>query len=450
MNPEAMALADTVLYEGYALYPYRRSSGKNRVRWQFGVLAPRAWVDSGGPVSDGVAGSTESWWQQTECLLEAPGSATVRVRVRFLQTQAKAVEEALSDGTFRPVERLDLGDRTEVPFDEAVSREVEVAARLDDLLAAELVHPFGAPAVRRAEPVRDGRGRQTGRLVRTSYRLSGTLRMAAEQVAAPFPLLRLRIGIENADFDTPAHLGRDEALRRALLATHCLVATDNGSFLSALDPPEWAAPAAAGCRNVRTFPVLAGRPGSSDQVLCAPIILYDGVTVAAESPGDLHDAAEIDEILSLRTLTLTEEEKREARGTDPRVAALLDRVEGMPPEVMAKLHGAIRSLQPGQPGPASTDAVLVEGVRVRRGSRVRLDPRRRGTDAHDMFLAGRTARVEAVLRDVDGSQHVAVTIEDDPSAELHQWYGRFHYYRPDEIHPVGPTAIPAESEASPR
>ncbi|CAL9351718.1 hypothetical protein SUDANB126_00493 [Streptomyces sp. enrichment culture] len=130
--------------------------------------------------------------------------------------------------------------------------------------------------------------------------------------------------------------------------------------------------------------------------------------MAPESPGDLHDAAEIDEILTLRTLLLTDEEKREARATDRRAARILDRVETMPPEVFSRLHGAIRSLDPAGPPPGdspdprpvwwregadeglspATDAVPVGGVPVRSGSRVRLRPRGRGADAQDMFLAG--------------------------------------------------------------
>src|SRR3954453_16422149 len=84
----ARAVADAVLYGGYLLYPYRRSSGKNRVRFQFGVLAPRRWIEAQGAVADGVAGSTESWWQQTEVLLEPPrpavdGSACPSVIMRL-------------------------------------------------------------------------------------------------------------------------------------------------------------------------------------------------------------------------------------------------------------------------------------------------------------------------------------------------------------------------------
>jgi hypothetical protein len=66
-------------------------------------------------------------------------------------------------------------------------------------------------------------------------------------------------------------------------------------------------------------------------------------------------------------------------------------------------------------------------------------PRARGSDPQDMFLHGRTARVAAVLLDVDGSHHLAVTLEDDPGAELDRWYGRFRYFSPTEVEPLGGT-----------
>jgi hypothetical protein len=157
--------------------------------------------------------------------------------------------------------------------------------------------------------------------------------------------VKLRVRVENTVGSVPPSVPRERALRQAMLATHTVLAADDGRFVSLLDPPGWAAAAARGCANVHTFPVLAG-PEDGCAVLSAPMILYDHVQIAPESPGDLHDGGEIDEILSLRTLTLTDEEKAEARATDPRTAAIVDRIDAMPPEMFGKLHGAIRSLRP--------------------------------------------------------------------------------------------------------
>ena len=227
------------------------------------------------------------------------------------------------------------------------------------------------------------------------------------------------------------------------------------------------------CTNDGVWPALAS---PDDRVLLSsPIILEDHPQIAPESPGDLYDATEIDEILTLRTMTLTDEEKAEARATDPRAAAVIDQVDGLPQEQLDRLHGALRYLRtvtgegdgvaPG--GPAmedelpsyftpdapwwdpgadasvnpETDSVEIDGVTVARGSRVRLFPGRgqgaRRTDAQDDFLRGRTATVEAVLLDVDGETHLGVIPDDDPDlAEISRWHGRFLYFTPDEVEPV--------------
>ncbi|GHF71843.1 hypothetical protein GCM10010218_61350 [Streptomyces mashuensis] len=463
------AVADAVLYEGYLLYPYRRSSPKNRVRWQFGVLTPRPWAEADGPVRHaGVSGAVDTWYQQTECLVRAAPTAVVRLRVRHLQLQRKQAEERDAEGRYRPVVSLEADGAVHLTFDEAVPHETDLELPLAGLLREEVRRPVGVPAGEDTEVLAGGRGR----VVRTRYRADAVTAVRAEQLPAHPGLYRLRVRTENTGTVPGPGAPRTEALRHALIATHTFLGGDGLEFLSLTDPPAEAEALARDCRNVHTFPVLAGAPGTRTAVLSAPVILPDHPRVAPESPGDLHDAAEIDEILTLRTLLLTDEEKREARATDARAAGILDRVEALPPEVLGRLHGAIRSLRPARPsepyqpsrgsGPAwweeggddglcpATDTVLVDGVTVGRGSRVLLCPSGRGADAQDMFLAGRSARVAAVLHDVDGSVHVAVTVDDDPAAALHGWYGRFHHFRPHELRPLGPGPRPDQERCDGR
>ncbi|WP_246264513.1 hypothetical protein [Acrocarpospora pleiomorpha] len=314
---------------------------------------------------------------------------------------------------------------------------------MGELLAGERRFDVRVPGGEEVETLTDARGRPVGRVRREGWPLRGSLILS--MVACDAPLFRLCARVENTGDELAPGSSRDEALRRSLIASHVLLAVPGGCFVSLLEPPDWAEAAARGCSNVRTFPVLVGGEEASELVLSSPILLYDHPRVAPESPGDLHDSAEIDEILSLRTLTLTDAEKREARATDQRAAAILDRVEAMTPETLSRLHGVAR---PGRAGVAwwspeadaavapESNSVLVGGTLVRRGSRVRLRPRLRGSDPQDMFLDGKAARVEAVMLDVDGAYHLAVTLEDDPGAELHQWYGRFRYFSPDEAEPL--------------
>ena len=88
-----------------------------------------------------------------------------------------------------------------------------------------------------------------------------------------------------------------------------------------------------------------------------------------------------------------------------------------------------------------TDTTWVAGVRVGKGSKVRLRPSHRA-DAHDLFLAGLTATVAGVFKDVDGGEHVAVTLDDDPAADEFDWQGRYLYFHPDEIEVL--TGVEAE------
>ncbi|MEU9450249.1 hypothetical protein [Streptomyces sp. NPDC048277] len=461
---EQIAVADAVLYEGYLLYPYRRSSPKNRARWQFGVLLPRDWVEADGPVRPGVSGSADSWYQQTECLVRVrrPDTAVLRLRVRYLQMQHKQVE----DGRQRAVESLTCDDGTvQLTFEEAVPRTADLTVPLD---GGEHTFAVGSPAGVDTEVLPAG----AGRVVRRREELRARTTLVAERLGED--LLRLRVRTANDGHSADPHAPRDRALRHALIATHTLLGVEGGEFVSLIDPGTGLQEAARGCRNDFTFPVLGGAPpatapedgSASALLLSSPIILPDHPQVAPESPGDLHDAGEIDEILTLRTMLLTDEEKREARATDPRAAEILDRVDTMPPEVFERLHGAIRSLHPATDPPPvgdrpawwqeggddglcpATDTVLVDGVRVGGGARVRLCPRGRGADAQDMFLVGRTATVAAVFHDVDGSTRLAVTVDDDPAAELHGWYGRFHYFRPDEVEPLGGTDVPDPAAAT--
>ena len=466
----ARKVADAVLYEGYLLYPYRASAAKNQARWQFGVLMPRRWSEDG---------PDEPWATRTECLLEPEEATTVRVLVRFLHVQAKTVEVVdVEAGTFHEVDTLPVDGSELVPWDEAAEQEVAVEAPLARLLAGELVTPFERPGGRRVEPVHTAAGQLAGRTVRCRWPVLGEVKLSAERLDGPYGLVRLRLGLENASAWHDPGADRAVALRRSLVAAHSLIGIDQGVFLSLLDPPEWAKPAAEACQNLHTWPVLIGDEGRRDAMLSSPIILYDHPTIAPESPGDLFDATEIDEILTLRTMALTEDEKREARATDERAAAIIDRVDNMPPELLERLHGAVRYLQgvegppephpPGDGAPTGrvaahgkerdplstappelvpwwdpgadrtvspeTDGVVVAGVTVRKGSRVRLRPGQRA-DAQDMFLAGRLATVEAVFLDVDGNRHLAVTLDEDPAADLQRWHGRFLYFSPDEVEP---------------
>jgi hypothetical protein len=383
----AARVADAVLYEGYVLYPYRASAAKNQCRWQFGVVAPRA------PHEDG-----EPSVSQTECLIEPSASIPrLSVRVRFLRPMSAPAAVA---GAARP-------------WLEGVPHDVDAVSMMSlDDVAVDRVFRIPASGIDARLTIHTG---QLGRFV------------------------ALRLLLENCEpwrHDFGAN--RDAMLEHSLVGVHLLLAVEGGSFVSLLEPPDDAARLAAGCQNRYTWPVLVGDRSRRNLMLSSPIVLYDFPSVAQESPGDLCDAAEIDEILSLRILTMTDEEKREARATDARARAILDRVEALSPEALGRLHGTLRSADffnpPGTPS-ADQAFVTIDEHRIAKGSRVRLRPNRRA-DAMDMFLKDQPATVAGVYRDVDERVYVAVTIDADPAASLHESFGRFFYFDPAEVEPI--------------
>lgn len=472
----ARAVADAVLYEGYVLYPYYASADKNRVRWQWGVIGPQGAEDDG--AAEGPA-------LQAECLVRGGAETTVQVHLRFLHVRQRQVERALDDGGFAPAEELAVGDRAVVGWDEAVSEHLVLhpgpLGATGALGEQGWTDEIRLPGDEEVELVSGPEGATAGRIVRRRWPLTGVVRVSAEPVsegedptsptAVGGGLHRLRVRLENTAVWTGGGT-RDDALRRSFVAAHLVLVAEQGSFVSLMDPPPAAAAAAAACEQLRVYPVLVGDPERADTVLVSPIILYDYPEIAPESPGELCDGTEIDELLTLRVLTLTEEEKAKARATDPLAAEIIDRAEGLTPAAFDRLHGAIRSLRALAPDAAegggpevgtafgasgddeltpwwdpgadaavspTEDRVDIDGVQVGRGSKVRLQPSRRA-DAHDTFLVGRIATVARVYFDVDGGTHLAVTVDDDPGSDLFDDYGRYLYFGPEEVIPLEPAA----------
>ena len=281
-------IANAVLYEGYMLYPYRQSAIKNQQRWNFGVLYPRAYCEA-------QTGS-DAWSMQSECLVYATGSVSaLTVRVRFLQ---------LVKGT---------------------GQEREASISCPDL------RELSSSPARRTFTFPPG--------------CEGTMEAEAENLGNNRYKLRVRAW-NTASLDDADRANRDKALLKSLVSAHIILHVEGGEFISLLDPPDELRELTAQCQNVSVWPVLVGEPESRDAMLCSPIILYDYPQIAPESAGPLFDGTEIDEILTLRIMTLTEDEKLEIGQGDERTRRILERTEALPPEQLMKMHGALRGLRP--------------------------------------------------------------------------------------------------------
>jgi hydrogenase maturation protease len=336
MNRELVdRIAAALLYEGYLLYPYRPSV-KNRQRWSFGGLYPEAWCrahDSG-----------EASSNQTECLIEGTPTTALEGAVRFLHLTARLVEERTERGA-RLVEALRVGDRLLQTWQEAEERQVVLGAVTLGELETPRSLPFTFPGGRKAEEVRGEEGEVIGALVREQQALAGIIEAAAARVDEGLFRVTLRV-VNCTPLEDAGNHSRDDALLCSLVSANTVLGVREGAFVSLLEPPAQWREAAAACRNVGTWPVLVGEEGQRDTLLSAPIILYDYPQVAPESPGDFFDATEIDEMLTLRILTLTDEEKRAMAGVDERARALLARTEALAREQLLGLHGTVRGLRP--------------------------------------------------------------------------------------------------------
>jgi hypothetical protein len=330
-------IANAVLYEGYLLYPYRQSALKNRTRWTFGAVYPREYSEANGGM--------EPWTMHTECLLEGQvGDISLDVTVRFLHLLVRTVvqpEPAQDDRVEARAGEWSLASRLAgEPLQEGIEREVSVMGlSLRDLLAHPHRVAIEFPATRAVEYAANA-----AEIIREQQALAGAFILAAEQVDTN--IFKLSVEIENITPETGAVTSRrDVVLLQSFVSTHTILQVHQGSFISLLEPPEALQTFVKECQNLHTWPVLVGNEGERNTMLSSPIILYDYPQIAPESPGPLFDGSEIDEILSLRILTLTDEEKEQMR-QDERTREILERTEALTPEQFMKLHGTIRDLRP--------------------------------------------------------------------------------------------------------
>ncbi len=380
---------------------------------------------------------------QTECLV-AGAAPTVRVQVRFLHVVERKVGRMNAEGRLDFVDELRVGNERYLAWDEASERQILI----DDLnlptLATARGVPITIPSGSGEESLIAPDGARAGVLARSWRALEGVVEVGAEAVQDE--LFKLRVTITNT---TPwDHQDRASTLKQTLVSTHTILAVRDGAFISLIDPPQELKQLAESCENIRTWPVLAGEEGTTDTLLSSPIILYDYPRIAPESPGDLFDGTEIDQLLLLNILTLTDAEKDEIRASDPRAREILERSEALTAEDFMRLHGAIREFQmlgpettpPSlleqleQPAPRS---VVVDGVKLTPGSKVWLRPRPKG-DIWDLALAGKLASIEAIEQDYEDRIHLAVLLEDDPGRDLgmERMPGHRFFFAPDEVEPL--------------
>jgi hypothetical protein len=354
-------IADAVLYEGYILYPYRPSAVKNRQRWNFGALCPESYSVA--------QKGTESWTMQTECLVRNINETVLNLKVRFLHLVSREVGKRIADcrmpvvdcghleiegsaSHFEMVSSFEVSGRMYQTWQEAIERDVMLPEMIIGNRAESNEQRFSFPYNESRELlVDDVSGETVGVILRRQQAIEGVIDVKTSEMIGDLAVSnespsKITVKILNrTPYEDAADRSRDDALMRSFVSTHTILRVEKGEFISLLDPPEPFRDCASECHNVGTYPVLVGEEGIRDCMLSSPIILYDYPQIAPESAGNLYDGTEIDEILTLRIMTLTEEEKREMRGADDRARQILERTETLPIEQLMKMHGAMKGVK---------------------------------------------------------------------------------------------------------
>jgi hypothetical protein len=447
MNPSTVdRIANAVLYEGYILYPYRASSCKNRQRFTFGRVYPQAYSEA--------QNGAEPFAIQTECLLRSQGARpSLEVRVRFLQPVARAIgllaapvpelPAEIEPSSLEFVPQVQIGDKLYQAWQEAVEREIRSSRQaLDSLVNQTLSIPFHFPNSLTFDPIRDSATQVVGAIVRRQQSMKGMMEIAVQPVTGE--AFKIKVTVQNQTSMSERDLSQpEEVLMRTFASTHTILESDKGEFLSLMDPPEAYAEASAGCSNIGTWPVLVGEKekGEAGTMLSSPIILYDYPEIAPESPGELFDGTEIDEILTLRVLTMTDQEKWEMSQVDEHAREILNRTEALPEQDFWRMHGTIRGQRFSSEDffnpNTRLETVTVNGTVLMVGHRVRIRPKGRA-DVMDIALEGRAALIESIEQDAENRIYFALVLEDDPGKDLGMLRqpGHRFFYGSNEVEPL--------------
>ena len=442
-------IVDAVLYEGYILYPYRPSSKKNRQRFTFGRVYPQDY-------SVAQKGA-EPCAMRTEILaISETERSRVEVCVRFLHVMAREIlelpgpllelPENLEGACLQVMSELQVEDRRYSTWQEAVEQQVILPTLpLNHICELPCRLPLNFPSATSLEPIRNSQGSIVGLFRRRREALAGRIELTAEQLNPR--IVRIAVDIAN---QTPLSKrdqeNQDAVLMRTFASTHTMLHIEKAEFVSLMDPPAALQEMAQLCKNQGTWPVLVGEEDTGDRstLLSSPIILYDYPKIAAESPGELFDGTEIDEILTLRIMAMTDAEKDEMRRSDERARQVLERTESLSEDQLLKMHGVVRELRSFDDDFFSNDrrleVVEINGVRLRSGDRVKIRPRSKA-DIMDVVLEGKTAIIEAIEEDAENRILLALVLDDDPGKDLGlmRQPGHRFFYGLNEVEPIRET-----------
>ncbi|CAN5225222.1 hypothetical protein BH24ACT23_BH24ACT23_07570 [soil metagenome] len=406
MDEKLEQLVDSLLYEGYALYPYTPSATKNATPTPFGIVYPPAYAEGNAATFDHL---------RVDAVLEAADDAQVSGTALFLQQAGERHQGDARKIELGPVSVADL-----------------VSERVTDEFSFEGTRPVSGRARIRAERVSDG-------------------------------VVRVRMCVHNTT-DAPGDLDRGEALQSSLISTHVVLETSAGRFVSPLERKGPLGDAVAECESANSFPVLASKDDRA--ILGAAIVLPDHPQMAPESRANMFDGTEIEEALILHVQALSDSEREQIEAQDPAVREMLARADAVTNDELMAMHGVMYPTgergvpesfippgikdpgpppEPGHPNPGLEQIEVPRGT-IRKGHKVILHPGAESRDPLDGMLEGRTATIERIYYDMDDKIHVGVTIDGDASQELYRETGRYVFFKGDEVEPVEPAVEHEEAK----
>jgi hypothetical protein len=333
-------LTQTLLYEGYALYPYYRSAIKNQKPVPFGVIFPSDYNNYHEHSHSNM---------QSQCIISGGDDLTVNIHVRFLHLRKTELFQADNKGdTYVPVVSLEIGGNTYQAGWQTIERKIST----EDIPVSELISnckiiPVEFDNMNEGEIILNEEKEVAAKRIINVSEIKGSIKMEADAVKEMPGSFRITVTVTNTTpVENAESVSRDEVFLQSFLSTHIILQTRQGEFISHQDPPEEWKHAIASCNNINTWPMLIDKNNST--LLSSPIILYDYPEINPQSSGDLFDSTEIEEALLLHVNLLSDEEKKRIGSNDEKLQAMLNKVNSMTPEDLNIYHSMMKDSAPGE------------------------------------------------------------------------------------------------------
>jgi hypothetical protein len=333
-------ITQTVLYEGYSVFPYRRSSTKNVKPVPFGTIYPQVYQKHHPEVHAAT---------QTECIIQGSAEETIEITVRFLHLQRKQLLkidfEKFGQNQFQGSGVIEAGGETHTSGWRAIERKIKLGKhKIADIIGRPLEEKLLFEDEQSSEMIYHEDGKVAGNIILKQSGINGNVKVSAKPVGIEEEGYKITVKITNTTRTSqPESCSRDEIYEQSLLSANTILQTQEGAFISQADPPEAWKEASETLENINTWSVLVEKDDRT--MLSSPIILYDYPEIAPESLGDLFDSTEIEELLLLQIAALPDKEKQEIDQADGKMKAMLRRIENTTPEELMNLHGRLTEIK---------------------------------------------------------------------------------------------------------